>query len=92
IDGKRFSDLKIEDNRRILQAHFDQRGDRDISNPYSFYFEECYPDQLVRKDFLTHLVRDKKPSIGFLCLAVLAENRKFNIVWTTNFDDLIEKA
>ncbi len=92
IDGKRFTDLKIEDNRRIIQAYFDQRGDRDISNPYSFYFEECYPDQFVRKEFLTHLVRDKKPSIGFLCLAALVENRKFNIVWTTNFDDLIEKA
>ena len=92
IDGKRFTDLKIEDNRRIIQAYFDQRSDRDISNPYSFYFEECYPDQFVRKEFLTHLVRDKKPSIGFLCLAALVENRKFNIVWTTNFDDLIEKA
>src|SRR5665811_1929140 len=54
--------------------------------------DRCYPDPIVRKEFLTALVRDKKPSIGFLCLAALVEQLKINVVWTTNFDDLIEKA
>ncbi|MBN1618356.1 SIR2 family protein [Candidatus Dojkabacteria bacterium] len=92
INGKKFTDLKIEDNKRIIQQHFDQRGDKNIPNPYSYYFEECYPNPNVRKDFLTNIVRDKKPSIGFHCLASLVENRKLDIVWTSNFDDLIEKA
>jgi hypothetical protein len=92
INGKKFADLKIEDNKKVIQSFFDQRGDEIIKNPYSHYFEECYPDPLVRKDFLTELVRDKKPSIGFLCLGALVEGKKFNIVWTSNFDDLIEKA
>lgn len=92
INGKKFTDLKIEANKQIIQNYFDQRGDSNISNPYSHYFKECYPDSLVRKEFLSDLVRDKKPSIGFLCLSALVERQKFNVVWTTNFDDLIEKA
>ena len=92
INGKKFTDLKIEANKQIIQNYFDQRGDSNITNPYSHYFKECYPDSLVRKEFLSDLVRDKKPSIGFLCLSALVERQKFNVVWTTNFDDLIEKA
>ena len=92
INARKFTDLKIESNKRIIQSYFDQRGDSNFSNPYSHYFKECYPDPLVRKEFLTEIVRDKKPSIGFLCLSALVENSKFNVVWTTNFDDLIEKA
>lgn len=92
INGKKFADLKIEANKRIIQSHFDQRGDTNLNNPYSFYFKECYPDPLVRKEFLIELVRDKKPSIGFMCLSALVEQQKINTVWTTNFDDLIEKA
>ncbi|WP_026808685.1 SIR2 family protein [Arenibacter latericius] len=92
INGKKFTDLKIEANKQIIQNYFEQRGDSNIANPYSHYFKECYPDSLVRKEFLTDLVRDKKPSIGFLCLSALVERQKFNVVWTTNFDDLIEKA
>jgi hypothetical protein len=92
INGKKFTDLKIEANKQVIQSYFDQRGDSNIPNPYSFYFKECYPDPLVRKEFLTELVRDKKPSIGFMCLSALVEQKKINTVWTTNFDDLIEKA
>ncbi len=92
INARKFTDLKIESNKRIIQSYFDERGDSGISNPYSHYFKECYPDPLVRKEFLTEIVRDKKPSIGFLCLSALVESLKFNVVWTTNFDDLIEKA
>ena len=92
IHPSKFRDLQIESNRKLIQSFFNERGDNDIDNPYSHYFEECYPDPLVRKEFLTNLVRDKKPSIGFLCLAALVESKKLNVVWTTNFDDLIEKA
>lgn len=92
INGKKFSDLKIESNKHLIQSYFDKRGDNNIENEYSHYFKECYPDPLVRKAYLTELVRDKKPSIGFLCLSALVETGKLNRVWTTNFDDLIEKA
>jgi hypothetical protein len=92
INGKKFQDLKIEDNKKIIQSYFAEKGESHIVNPYSHYFNECYPDPLVRKDFLTSLVRDKKPSVGFMCLSAMIEQQKINTVWTTNFDDLIEKA
>jgi len=91
IDGRKFRDLKVEYNQRIIQSYFAEEDVR-VSNPYSYYFEKCYPDPLVRKEFLSKLVRDKKPSIGFMCLSALVESKKINTVWTTNFDDLIEKA
>lgn len=91
INGKKFQDLKIESNKKIIQSYFAEE-DAKVSNAYSYYFEKCYPDPLVRQEFLSKLVRDKKPSIGFMCLSALVEGKKVNTVWTTNFDDLIEKA
>lgn len=91
INGKKFQDLKVESNKKIIQSYFAEE-DVKVSNHYSYYFEKCYPDPLVRQEFLRKLVRDKKPSIGFMCLSALVEGKKVNTVWTTNFDDLIEKA
>ncbi|RUT73272.1 SIR2 family protein [Ancylomarina longa] len=91
INGKKFQDLKIEANKKIIQSYFIEE-DTKATNPYSYYFEKCYPDPLVRQEFLANLVRDKKPSIGFMCLSALVEQQKLNTVWTTNFDDLIERA
>jgi hypothetical protein len=91
INGKKFQDLKVDANKKIIQSYFIEEDEKAI-NPYSYYFEKCYPDPLVRQEFLTSLVRDKKPSIGFMCLSALVDQQKLNIVWTTNFDDLIERA
>jgi len=91
INGKKFQDLKVESNKKAIQNFFSDE-DAMVSNTYSYYFEKCYPDPIVRQEFLSNLVRDKKPSIGFMCLSALVEGKKVNTVWTTNFDDLIEKA
>ncbi|HPS31187.1 MAG TPA: SIR2 family protein [bacterium] len=91
INGKKFQDLKVEANKKEIQSFFLEE-DANVVNSYSYYFEKCYPDSLVRQEFLTNLVRDKKPSIGFMCLSALIDQKKFNTVWTTNFDDLIERA
>jgi len=91
INGKKFQDLKVESNKKIIQSYFAEEDAR-IPNQYSYYFEKCYPDALVRQEFLSSLVRDKKPSIGFMCLSALVGQKKLSTVWTTNFDDLIEKA
>jgi hypothetical protein len=91
INGKKFQDLKVEANKKVIQSHFAEE-DSKTTNPYSYYFEKCYPDPLVRQEFLTNMVRDKKPSIGFMCLSALVGQQKLNTVWTTNFDDLIERA
>lgn len=91
INGKKVQDLKVEANKKAIQNFFLEE-DANVINSYSYYFEKCYPDSLVRKDFLTNLIRDRKPSVGFMCISALIDHKKFDTVWTTNFDDLIEKA
>ena len=78
----------LENKKEIEKYFYDSR----IANPYSYYFEKFLEHPEDRRDFLTRLIKDKKPSIGFLCLAALVEQSKIHTVWTTNFDDLIEKA
>lgn len=94
VHTDKFRDLQIEANQNQIQHFFNDRGDnqQQINNEYSHYFEECYPDPLVREEYIKKLVRDKKPSIGFLCLSALVAATKINTIWTTNFDDLTEKA
>ncbi len=89
INAKKYSDLKIESIRKEIEKHFDDTG---IKNSYSHYFEEYLGYAEDRRDFLTQLIKHKKPSIGFLCLAALVKQERINTLWTTNFDDLIEKA
>jgi hypothetical protein len=50
INGKKFQDLKVEANKKEIQSFFAEE-DAKITNHYAYYFEKCYPDPLVRKDF-----------------------------------------
>lgn len=88
-----FSDLSLQENQIKLQSYFDSRkGYPKLHAPeeYSFYFKKCYPLASDRELFIRNLVKDKKPTLGHLCLGVLAKQKKIYDIWTTNFDDLIE--
>ncbi len=88
-----FSDLSLQKNQVKLQAYFDSKGEYPklyAPEEYSFYFKKCYPMASDRELFIQNLVKDKKPSLGHLCLGVLAQQKKVTDIWTTNFDDLIE--
>lgn len=88
-----FADLSLEKNRIKLQEYFDSKGgypELKAPEEYSYYFKKCYPLARDRELFIQNLVKDKKPSLGHLCLGVLAQQRKITDIWTTNFDDLIE--
>jgi NAD-dependent SIR2 family protein deacetylase len=90
-----FRDLSVERNRRYLQEYFNNKKDFPLSgadNEYSFYFERCYPDPKDRRSFIHQVIQQGKPTIGHECLAVLIAQGRCNLVWTTNFDDLIERA
>ena len=92
INIRKIKDLKVDSNKRLIQSFFDSTEESKINNMYSHYFELCYPNPKVREDFLTSIVKDKKPSIGHLCISALIGSKKLHTVWTTNFDDLVEKA
>jgi hypothetical protein len=92
---ERFKDLESERNRQILQEYCDsQHGypHRDAADEYNFYFEKCYPSSLDRKHFVQRKVSNINPSLGHLCLGSLLKSGKTTVVWTTNFDELIESG
>lgn len=81
--------------RDRIQRFFDlERGNppRDAESEYSFYFERAYPRAEDRRRYLDHLIADAHPSFGHLGLAALMMLGKLGVVWTTNFDRLVEDA
>jgi len=95
IPVSRFSDLNDRGFQTLVQSYFDSRS----GNPrlwsdeeYSFYFQKFLPDERDRRTFLNERLRGTKPAQGHYCLAGLLSLGKTQIVWTTNFDTLVERA
>lgn len=61
-------------------------------NPYSYYFEMCFPDPLDRSKFIKENFLKVKPSYGYLCFANYLIANNIKTVVTTNFDRLVGKA
>ena len=81
--------------QRKLQAHFDALGDfppAGSETEYSAYFEATYHAPRDRRAYLDELIARGKPSFGHLALALLMAEKLCRIVWTTNFDRMLEDA
>ena len=59
---------------------------------YSDYFEATFASASDRRQYLKTLMEDATPSYGHTALAALMKAGKVQIVWTTNFDKLVEDA
>lgn len=59
---------------------------------YAAYFEAAYPNPRDRRSVLEKFMIGIKPSFGYLVLAALMKMDKVRMVWTTNFDKLLEDA
>ena len=95
IPYSRFPDLESTVFRQTVQAFFDSSGGfpkRNDNAEYSEYFARVLPDEADRRRFLDDRLRGAKPSYGHLCLAALHALGKGRIIWTTNFDPLVERA
>ncbi|UCE67569.1 MAG: SIR2 family protein [Candidatus Zixiibacteriota bacterium] len=78
-----------------LQKFFDSTGNCPAINSndeYAFYFEKAYPNEKDRRTYIDRLMRGATPSYGHLILATLLKLDKARIVWTTNFDKVLEDA
>jgi NAD-dependent SIR2 family protein deacetylase len=79
--------------RRLIEDYFDGKhglppnGD---AQEYSVAFEQCYPSADVRADFIAGLCRGRRPGFGHDVLAALMATGRLRVVFTTNFDELIE--
>jgi len=81
--------------RRLIEAYFDgangfpRCGD---NSEYSVAFEAAYPLADVRADVIAGLCKGMPPNYGHYVLAALMATNRLGVVFTTNFDDLIETA
>lgn len=90
-----FGDLSDPDNRRRLQSYFTNKGTfppLGSIDEYAFYFEFFLGDEGDRRRYIEGLIGRGKPSYGHLVLASLLKLSHTRVVWTTNFDRLIEDA
>ena len=83
-----------KDNLGRIRDYFKQNYS-DWYNPnheYSSLFEKRYDLPAQRRAFVEEEVAGKFPSLGYAYLIRLIENRYFNTIFTTNFDDLINES
>ncbi len=93
ISEEYYKDLQSEATRNALQNYFDGLSGFPLygdCQEYSFYFEKCYPTIESRRDYIYKKTSEKKPSIGYLCLGSLINQKILHTVLTTNFDPLID--
>lgn len=55
-------------------------------------FELAYPSPLDRRQYIRSIVHQGAPSRGHFAMAGLMTASCVPVVWTTNFDDMVEKA
>lgn len=79
--------------RARIEDYFDgknglpRKGDPE---EYAVAFEKVYPSADVRADFITELCKGRTPNFGHYILAALMAVDRLRVVFTTNFDDLVE--
>lgn len=83
--------------RQKIQTYLDSQGFPPLwsQEEYSFYFDLTFDDNYnAQQKYLNEALASKKVSlnIGHRALAALLEMGHARIVFTTNFDDVIEKA
>lgn len=59
---------------------------------YSILFEKVCDTPAQRRTCIENCVKDAKPSWGYIYLANLIANNFFNVIFSTNFDDLLNEA
>jgi hypothetical protein len=97
ISLTRCANLSDERLRRRIQKYFDDQapGQYPTENDpreYETYFQKAYPHESDRRSYIDSAVTRGGESFGQLCLAGLLRCNRANIVWTTNFDHLLEDA
>ena len=59
---------------------------------YSILFEKVYDQRSQRRIYIEECVRNAKPSWGYIYLANAIAHNYFNVIFTPNFDDLLNEA
>ena len=89
------ADLSQINVRIQLQAHIDSLEhlpQSEAPDEYAALFEAVYPAESDRRAFLDAKLAGAKPSYGHMALATLMRGQQTRLVWTTNFDTLVDDA
>jgi NAD-dependent SIR2 family protein deacetylase len=89
------ADLGDPTLRSRLQQYFDGLGgypNEGSEDEYANYFEAAYPSEADRRRLIDQAVSGATPSYGHLALSALLFLDRARIVWTPNFDRMIEDA
>jgi hypothetical protein len=95
VDPRTCDDLGNDVVRTRLQSYLDSTGKYPPANSpgeYASYFELTYPDPQDRRRFIESMLHGATPAFGHQILAALMKAGKVRLVWTTNFDRLVEDA
>ena len=63
-----------------------------LPDEYSVLFETLFPNERARQKYVEPKIEAGFPNWGYLYLANLVKAGYFNVIFTTNFDDLINDA
>ena len=91
----RLLELSIPTVRNRIQQYFATNPDfppENSSSEYALLFERAFPDDADRRRIIDQAIRQGTPSFGHHVLAALMEMDKARVIWTTNFDRLVEDA
>lgn len=95
VSIKLVEDLGDPAIQQRIQRFFDADGGHPLENAndeYAHYFEHVYPSEADRRRYLERNMASARPSVGHRALAALVASGKIRLVWTTNFDRVIEDA
>lgn len=95
VPASAVSDLGDQRIRDVLQRHFDASGDFPAlwaEDEYARFFEATYPEAQDRRRYIGDIIRGAKPSFGHMAIAHLMKHDLIRLVWTTNFDRVVEDA
>ena len=98
---KRISDMIAEWRQQLYEQSGDKGAIKDwlkkqtwykSEDEYQVLFEKVYDTPSQRRIYIEKCVKDAKPSWGYIYLSSIISNNFFNIIFTPNFDDLLNEA
>lgn len=84
--------FKRSKSEKTLEEWLKQQEWYQDDREYSILFETLYDQPAQRRNYVEECVRNARPSWGYAYLTNLLAKRIFDVVFTTNFDDLINEA
>jgi hypothetical protein len=90
-----FRELTVPSVLERIQRWLEQQGGYPAGGDaaeYGFYIERCFPISDDRRMFFQTKIASARPGAGYGMLALLAEKRRLESVWSTNFDGLPARA